>query len=272
MNPSTIKKITTKVKCITPDKACRMLDKNTMNRNIDQKRVEQYARDMKSGRWTLNGSTIVIAKDGTILDGQHRLWGVIIAGVPVFFLIVYNAAKEDINTIDTGMARTSRHILQIANSKHSTTAATTTKLLWLHDNIDRDLSPETCRMNVSNFELSAFYNKRKDMIEKAASVAEHKHPFVKSHMALAFCIIGRSTAHRDKLAEFFETLKNVAPIGPRHPIATLQAKLFNNKLKNRKMSVQETLAAYIRVWNAFVRGNDLTTIRWNASEPIPEVL
>ena len=274
MNLSTFKKITTKVKCITPDKACRMLDnKNTMNRNIDQKRVEKYARDMKSGRWMLNGSTIVIAKDGTILDGQHRLWAVIIAGVPVFFLIVYNADKNCIDTLDTGMARTSRHIMQIARSEHSKTAAVLTKLLWLHDLVDGNLTPKTCRTEVSNARLLSFYEQNREMIEEAATVAEHGgHHFVKSHMALAYCIIGRKTNYRDKLGLFFDTIKTGAYITEKHPIMTLRARLFDNRMRARKLSVQETLAAYIRVWNAYVRGKDLTTIRWNASEPMPEVL
>lgn len=53
---------------------------------------------------------------------------------------------------------------------------------------------------------------------------------------------------------------------------TLRTRLFDSRMRARKLSVQETLAAYIRVWNAFVRGKNLTTIRWNASEPMPEVL
>ena len=53
---------------------------------------------------------------------------------------------------------------------------------------------------------------------------------------------------------------------------TLRNRLLENRLGVRSLSVQETLAAYIRVWNAYVRGKDLTTIRWNTSEPIPEVL
>ena len=95
---------------------------------------------------------------------------------------------------------------------------------------------------------------------------------LKSHMALAYCVIGKNTAYRYKLKAFFDTLKTGSDIGMKHPIMTLRNRLFENRLGVRSLSVQETLAAYIRVWNAYVRGNDLTVIRWNASEPIPEVL
>ena len=258
---------------IKPEDAREMLTRNTMNRNIDWKRVEKYAFDMKSGAWNMNGSTIVFAKDGTLLDGQKRLHAVIKANVAVEFLVVRNVDKDCVDTLDTGMARTSRHIMQIARSAHSNTAARLTKLLWLHDLMDSDLAPETCQSYVSNACLLNFYDQNKDLIEQAASIAEcGGHHFVKSHMALAYCIIKRKTAYRYKLDKFFETVKTGASISEKHPIMTLRARLFDNKFKVRKLSVQETLAAYIRVWNAYVRDKDLTVIRWNASEPMPEVL
>ena len=273
MNKTATPKIIVKLVEVTPDMALEMLEKNTMNRNIDQKRVEQYTQDMRCGRWQMNGTTIVFAEDGTLLDGQHRLRALVEAKISIPFLIVYNADKDSIVTFDIGKNRTASNIMQIERSAHSVTAATLTKYLWLHDFIDGNLSPATCRMDVSNINLREFYNNLKDMIELAADVAEHGgHHFVKSHMALAYCIIGRNTAYRYKLKTFFDTLKTGSDIGMKHPIMTLRNRLFENRLGVRTLSVQETLAAYIRAWNAYVRGKDMSTIRWNASEPIPEVL
>ena len=273
MNKIATPKIVVKLVTVTPEMAIEMLEKNTMNRNIDQKRVDQYAQDMRCGRWQMNGTTIVFADDGTLLDGQHRLWAVVEAKITIPLLIVYNADKDSIVTFDIGKTRTASNIMQIERSAHSVTAATLTKLLWLHDFVDGNLAPKTCQRDVSNNDLRDFYNERKDMIELAADVAEHGgHHFVKSHMALAYCVIGKNTAYRYKLKAFFDTLKTGSDIGMKHPIMTLRNRLFENRLGVRSLSVQETLAAYIRVWNAYVRGNDLTVIRWNATEPIPEVL
>ena len=96
MNKTATPKIIVKLVTVTPDMAFEMLEKNTRNRKVDEKRVRQYAKDMKSSRWALNGSTIVIAEDGTLLDGQHRLWAVIEANVPVQLLIVYNADRKSV--------------------------------------------------------------------------------------------------------------------------------------------------------------------------------
>ena len=94
-----MKKIITKTLDITPDMAAQMLERNTMNRNISQLNVTRYANDMASGAWEQNGETIKIAEDGTILDGQHRLWAIIESGVTVTMIVVYNVRKEARETV-----------------------------------------------------------------------------------------------------------------------------------------------------------------------------
>ncbi len=90
---------------VTPEIAVKWLEKNTLNREINQYRVFSYASEMKAGRWRLNGDTIRFAVDGTLLDGQHRLWAVVEAGVPVDFHVVYGIDPSVRSTIDTGRPR-----------------------------------------------------------------------------------------------------------------------------------------------------------------------
>ena len=70
---------------ITPMDAAKILGKNyEKNRNIRQSVVKRYANDMRSGRWSTDACPpIVIAKDGSLIDGQHRLSAVMQAGVAV---------------------------------------------------------------------------------------------------------------------------------------------------------------------------------------------
>lgn len=93
-----MKKVVAKLVDVNPDMAAEMLEHNTMNRNISQLNVKRYAQAMQSGEWEQNGQTITIAEDGTILDGQHRLWSIIESGMTITFLIVYNVRKEAIAT------------------------------------------------------------------------------------------------------------------------------------------------------------------------------
>ena len=93
----------TEVISITPEMAKEMLSKNNTNRRIRNRRVSLYADQMKKGNWHLTGQTITIAKDGTLLDGQHRLSAIIEAGVPVEFLVVSDI--DPAPTYDCGLPR-----------------------------------------------------------------------------------------------------------------------------------------------------------------------
>ena len=83
---------TTKRIKVTPSMATEMLRTNPKCEDLDEKRIQKYAGKMDSGHWKWNGAPLVFAKDGTLLKGRHRLWGVFESGIPVKFLVAYEAA------------------------------------------------------------------------------------------------------------------------------------------------------------------------------------
>lgn len=98
-------KIGTATIYVSPATAKRWLAKNTANyRALSADKVSMYARDMKNGEWKNNGETIKFYEDGTLFDGQHRLAGVVKAGVPVLMTVVWGISK-DVKICDSGMKR-----------------------------------------------------------------------------------------------------------------------------------------------------------------------
>lgn len=89
---------------VTPQIAERWLEeRNRRNRKVRQRTVDLYARDMAKGKWEQNGVPIIFDKEGTLLDGQHRLWAIFESGMPVRMLVVTGA---DAGTyIDCGINR-----------------------------------------------------------------------------------------------------------------------------------------------------------------------
>lgn len=120
---------------ITPELATKMLQNNPNNRKIRSRRVEMYARDMKAGKWNLTGQGITIAKDGGILDGQHRLAAVVLAGVPVQMLVVSDADR--VATYDSGLKRSVLDQIKIGDGResdggvYSLVGSATARLLYL---------------------------------------------------------------------------------------------------------------------------------------------
>lgn len=107
---------------VTPSIAESWLKLNaSTQRNVSQRRVENYARDMRSGRWQVNGETLVFDDGGRLIDGQHRLRAVVVAGVPVSMLVVRGVGAKSYKTIDQGQARSLPTVLN-ENGETSTTA------------------------------------------------------------------------------------------------------------------------------------------------------
>lgn len=78
------------------------------NRGVSRPRVLAFAESMNSGRWELNGNTIVFDVDGTLVDGHHRLHAVVQSGKTIPFLVVRGVSPSARVTIDTGRVRTLR--------------------------------------------------------------------------------------------------------------------------------------------------------------------
>ena len=265
-----MKKIITKTLDITPDMAAKMLELNSMNRNISQLNVTRYANDMASGAWDQNGETIKVAEDGTILDGQHRLWAIIESGVTVTMIVVYNVQKKAIGSIDSGIIRYFRDLLKIKGSLHPATAALITKFAWIYENYDNQLRAGSAKTETRNSILEPYYDENRELIEQAAAVAEcGAHHFVKSHMGFCFYLFLRRNPQ--KAEDFIKLVKTGENLYTGHPIMTLRTKLVDNRISKNKLMIRETLAFYTKAWNAFLKGRDLSLFRWNNTEELPEV-
>jgi hypothetical protein len=124
MNKQEIKEL-----LVTPQLASEFLKMNVNNRTLSEKKAAYYAAQMKKGLWKRNTFEFIkIAENGVILDGQHRLAGVIIAGVPVYFHIVYNVNEDVFDVLDTGMSRSATDIFNIANIKNACSVPSIMKL------------------------------------------------------------------------------------------------------------------------------------------------
>jgi hypothetical protein len=101
---------------VSPDLARRWLrDFNSGNRKVQPTQVDAIARDIKAGRWMVNAQPICFtadpfdpaAKRGTtrLLNGQHRLHGVVEAGLPIEIPVATGIAEAAFATYDTHARR-----------------------------------------------------------------------------------------------------------------------------------------------------------------------
>ncbi|NLX54400.1 MAG: hypothetical protein GXY58_04745 [Planctomycetaceae bacterium] len=87
---------------------------NTHNRKLVDAHVDRLAREMKAGRWRLTHQGIAFSTNRVLLDGQHRLWAVVLSGVTVPLRVFFNEQAEGLGAIDAVQARSNDQIITLA--------------------------------------------------------------------------------------------------------------------------------------------------------------
>lgn len=115
----------TKIELITPAWAIEKLENhNPRNRNMSEKTAQSYATDMRNGRWVLNHQGLAFDTNGDLLDGQHRLWAVVLADKPVEMMVSYDVPVMEnkngvelsaMDTIDRGRPRNNGTQMQLCH-------------------------------------------------------------------------------------------------------------------------------------------------------------
>ncbi len=118
------------VKYVGPKLAEALLSSNSHNRSVSYHRVQTLANEMRSGKWQLNGETIVISDSGKLLDGQHRLYAILESGCTVQLAIAEGVPENSFETIDTGRARTAGEIAGMAGIGEGTIVSAAAGLIW----------------------------------------------------------------------------------------------------------------------------------------------
>jgi hypothetical protein len=116
--------IVTTTELITPDVAKTLLQRNTRNRPINWKKVDEYAAIMRAGRWRLHDQGLMLDVDENILTGQKRLWAVIKANVNVYMRVSRGNPPDTAHVIDRGVPQSARDLAARATGRvHSPTEA-----------------------------------------------------------------------------------------------------------------------------------------------------
>lgn len=100
---------------ITPAIAGEMLKRNTQNRPVSDTQVDLFAKLITEGNWRLTHQGIAFDSRGDLIDGQHRLWGIIAAGIAVPAMVVRGLDHGAIEAVDTGLVRRAHHVLAIVD-------------------------------------------------------------------------------------------------------------------------------------------------------------
>lgn len=242
---------------ITPQLAASLIASNPNNRPVAESRVRTLAAIMRAGKWEQNGETIIISQSGKLLDGQHRLQGLIEYGRPIEFMVATGVPDAAFTTIDTGQSRGNGVIMGLAGIKNPYVSAAAAGILWrmFHSlSVFQRIPP--------NYAIQVI--QRYPSMEKWASgcsgvgVAMVMSP---SPLTAALVYL-EDIAKRPVLAQqLWDGLTTGAGLNEGSPILALRNRIINMRAKKQKIHLAASWNAVCSAISALEGGRTLAKIR-----------
>lgn len=237
---------------ITPERAKLLLERNTNNRTVNHNLVKTIASDIASGRWMLNGESVIISKDGELNDGQHRLLAVVLSQKPIQTLVFFGAERESRITVDMGKPRTVANLLSMDNITNCNNAAAITRLYVQYRN-NRFQNGGSSNSTATKQHIREEYFANQEKIEGALrDIGSQKFTNMVgvTPMCVAYMAIG--DVNTENRQDFFYKLIFGESIKAGNPILKAREHLID--LKHRKATAQQRMEAIFRYWNQWRRG------------------
>jgi hypothetical protein len=262
--------ITSTIKTLTPADAKALLGRNgKYQRTVNASRAKRIGDAMATGTFKLTGQTIVIDRDGNLLDGQHRLTGQCLANVDFTYLVVEGEDPENFQYYDLGTKRTAA---QFINSRHRSVMHAAAKLI-----IEYRARPTAMRIvngRVGNeqpiseiLEAIEGLNGLEAMAGEARLIYEATG--INAPTLLAVTYLGGIHAP-DLVDPWFSGLHSGAELVRKDPRLALRNTWARNAKLLNVSGAQITRWVYIvRAWNAFVQDEPITLLRHNPALALP---
>jgi hypothetical protein len=261
-------RLVARVEMVTPERAEQLLALNTINRGIAGGVVDKYARDMRAGRWRLNGQTIKLTTSGQLLDGQHRLEAVKKARRAFPAIVVEGVPESCLGSLDVGHKRSLGEILRDRGEVNTASLASALRWLWMlkHEVI---LAANTSPTNGEMLELLEENPGIRNGQKYAASLRDFMGSGITA--ALHFVFSEKSV---DQADAFFERLVDGVELTSTNPIYHLRERLIKIRSSHRVRTAEaERVALAIKAWNAFREKRPLQQLSWRtrgaAREELP---
>lgn len=252
---------------LTPELATQLLERNSLNRPLSDQHVSRIARQIKSGKWKFNGDTIKIADTNDVLDGQHRLWAVIEAKMPVETILVRGIAREAFATIDTlRRARSGSDVLTL-NGAHQYRAIIASAIPWLirwQRNVLTDYRNPLNRIENSDIEM--IYQSHGGIVLAAERASKLKA--IVSPSILSFFYYVLVNRNSDIAERMMRTLEYPSAVGMSDPFFCLRSQLLN--VRGKRPDTLTIIAWMIKAANAAYLNHPIKILNWKNQGERPE--
>ena len=267
--------VDSKLVLVTPEMAKSWLANNPSNRNIREKVVAMYARDMANENWLVTGESIKFDQSGALIDGQHRLNAVIRSDVSVSMHVITGLDKSAQAVMDMQIRRAPSDNLHMQGELNAATLVAVTRLAIAHQrgfNIGRSAPP------LSNSEIYEWIECNPEVREAVEIAVRHSKRLLCSGSLVGFTtwLIWCTVGNWYEIDEFWAAASE--KIGLRHgdPVIALTNRFMQDKAQRRVIPPIAVASAIVRAWNARRVGKPMTLVKYESGRdgliPIPKVV
>jgi len=267
---------TTETRWVTPEQAAKWLDTlNVGNRAISPGEVRRWADKFHLGRYQCTHQGIAFDPDGNLIDGQTRLAGLALSGVPgAWFQTTYNLPRSTFDVMDAGRARQAG---QLIPGPHAAAKAASARLLLSFPR----LAVPTRKVDIE--EIIDSYMAHRDAIDSTAILANQVYRATgiqaATHGALLAIVTSSGGPAASLVAPWVEHLVTGAGLDAGDPRLALRNRW---SVEGRALSTGGNgrfSGAYLltRAWNAYATSQPMTRLQLPkgsavSNSDIPEVV
>lgn len=261
------------VETVTPDMAGDWLDRNTHNRPLYQSQVDHLVGVIQRGEWALNGDAIRFATDGTLLDGQHRLWAILESKTACETLVIRGLPTEAQETMDQGRRRNLRDYLALRGEKNSSRLAAVVNYWWRYERGHvRPGGPKpTIHQALATLDEHPTLRDAALGVQGLYSVLGLPVPIG------AACYYEFHSINEEQAEDFFARLRSGKDLSEGDPILALRRWLEQHRSEQKSGGRSGGVVIHaltIKAWNLHVRGMTCDRLSWKATgmkaEAFPE--
>jgi len=265
---------TVKIETFSVDQLKAILKKQRNPRKLKERHVNRLAKLMGDGRFHgLNGQTIVIAPDGSLVDGQHRAHAAVLAGVPLT-VAVLRGASEGLDELDTGPRRTFSDVLGGRGWGNPITVAGAVRAIHY---IRLDLDPFSSGGNTpmpSNSELLTTLGAMKRKLMEWCGSASQSNNNGRIYPPSVMCAVLYQAGEfsQKKMETFYELARSGDGLSAGHPIFALRRYFIGAKAASGVAIRRSAYGVLVKAWNLYAAGaTSIKLLALRADEALPVV-
>lgn len=258
---------------VTPERATELLEHNRLNRPVRDQHVRRIVSQILDGKWRFNGDTIKISDDGSVLDGQHRLWAIIESKTAVETIVIRGIAREAFATIDTVRASRSGgdtlSLLGVTRHRNIASGALAWYIRHKRGVLETYRAPQN---KVENSDIESAFERNRNIVKAVEQVMRVRR--LVNPAVLGFVYYVAANRNPALAARMLAVLENPARVSVNDAFFLLRSH-FTSGDGPKKHDPVQSIALAFKALNAAHSGLELKHLKWQsqgqAAEEFPQL-